>query len=149
MLYRSVSGESSLCFYFMERIRCLLSGMETVSYKMCGKLKHPDLPIQKAAFGSASPFLDMESKSLQEIWAAATAFLSDLFLFITCKITQNPTSSNKQHTPFMCFSHYLIPSPSPLIARRVAGKAFTVCANNLAKDSAEQAMSTLKSFLQC
>lgn len=61
MLHRSVSAESSLCFYFMEGIWCLLSGMETVSYKICGKLKHPDLPIQEVAFCLAYPFPDMGS----------------------------------------------------------------------------------------
>lgn len=61
MLHRSVSGESSLCFYFMEGIWCLLSGRETVSYKICGKLKHPDLPTQKVAFCLAYPFPDMGS----------------------------------------------------------------------------------------
>lgn len=34
-------------------------------------------------------------QSLQEIWAAATASLSDLLLFISSKLTQNPTSSGQ------------------------------------------------------
>lgn len=78
-------------------------------------------------------------QSLQDIWAAATASLSDLLLFITCKSTQNPT-----HHPFF-FLHYLNPS-IPLKARTTADKAFTECGNNLAKRSAKQIMSTLKSF---
>lgn len=64
MLHRSVSGESSLCFYFMEGICCLLRGMETVSYKICGKLKHPDLPIQKVAFCLASLSLTLGRSGL-------------------------------------------------------------------------------------
>lgn len=68
-----------------------------------------------------------------EIWAAGTGSLSDLVLFITCKLTQNPTSSDQQHTLPFFFFHYLNPSPSPLIARTVVGKAFTMCGNNWPK----------------
>lgn len=83
-------------------------------------------------------------QSLQEIWAAATASLvwpAPIHLF------QVNTKSHKQWST--TFFHYLNPLPRSITAGRVAGRTFTVCGNNLAKSSAEQVISTLKSLLQC